>query len=287
MARFRMLSTASTAVSQFMEHHHAKSRPRVQFEQRRLLSALLEICADTPINRITTTQLLSITDALKHVPGSQLNTHRVLKTFFNWCVRRELIPASPMANFVLPTKIPQRDRVLSDPELAAVLRAAIKIAHTPYGMVLIILIHTGMRKTEAANLNWNHITRETITIPKEITKNNTELVLPNTINGFLALIPKTSDKLFPHIQDWARAKNQFDELCAVDEWVVHDLRRTLSTKMAEWELAPPDVVEAILNHKTGSRSAIQRVYDRHQRLPQMRRALGAYADKLQALMKAH
>lgn len=62
-----------------------------------------------------------------------------------------------------------------------------------------------------------------------------------------------------------------------------DLRRTLSTKMAEWELATPDVVEAILNHTTGSRSQIQRVYDRHNRLPQMRRALTAYADRLHAL----
>jgi hypothetical protein len=56
--------------------------------------------------------------------------------------------------------------------------------------------------------------------------------------------------------------------------------------MAEWEIAPPDIVEAILNHKAGTRNKIQRIYDRHNRFPQMQRALAAYADKLQALIRA-
>ena len=42
----------------------------------------------------------------------------------------------------------------------------------------------------------------------------------------------------------------------------------------------------ILNHVGGSRSKIQRVYDKHARLPQMRRALETYRSRLQTLMDA-
>jgi integrase len=65
-------------------------------------------------------------------------------------------------------------------------------------------------------------------------------------------------------------------------WTLHDLRRTFSTNQARLG-TPPDVTEAILNHKTGSRSPIQRIYDRYDRLEPMRRALFAYDAFLVAL----
>ena len=158
------------------------------------------------------------------------------------------------------------------------------IIRTPYGAITIIVAFTGLRRNEAHTLSWPNITRDTITIPKEIAKNNTELVLPNTINGYLASIPKTGPNLFPGNIRWHDALTSLHARSDTSDWKLHDLRRTLSTNMAKWEIAPPDVVEAILNHTTGSRSQIQRVYDRHSRLPQMRRALGEYADRLHALM---
>jgi integrase len=277
------------AVHQFLQAHAAKTRLGTQRQTTRILTRrFLSAFADTPLDRITTNDLTSIIDPVARTSPSEANAiHAKLNLFFNWCVRRQLIGRNPLAIVPRPAPIPQRERVLTDDELAAILRAALKIIHTPYGAIIMILAHTGLRKTEVATLSWPHITRDTITIPKEHSKNHVELVLPNTINGYLASIPKTSPALFPLSNDWHRAKKKFDALCGVSGWVLHDLRRTLSTKMAEWEIAPPDVVEAILNHKSGSRSQIQRVYDRHSRLPQMRRALSAYADRLHAMMKAH
>ena len=45
-----------------------------------------------------------------------------------------------------------------------------------------------------------------------------------------------------------------------------------------------DVTETILNHVSGSRSPIQRVYDRYDRLPEMCEALGSYDAHLAAIM---
>jgi hypothetical protein len=43
---------------------------------------------------------------------------------------------------------------------------------------------------------------------------------------------------------------------------------------------PIDVTEAILNHVSGSRSPIQRVYDRYDRISEMRDALERYENHL-------
>lgn len=49
---------------------------------------------------------------------------------------------------------------------------------------------------------------------------------------------------------------------------------------------PIDVTEAILAHTTGSRTQIQRVYDRFNRLEPMREALEAYEHHLFATVLA-
>ena len=81
---------------------------------------------------------------------------------------------------------------------------------------------------------------------------------------------------------WSDGKEALDALCEVENFVIHDFRRYLSTTMAKLRV-PIDVTEAILNHVSGSRSAIQRVYDRHDRLPEMREALELYERHLAAI----
>lgn len=278
--------TALQAVSTFFDTHVAKNRPKTQKDTIRLINKhFIPPLGSTAIDRITTQDITAITDAMRRTPAEAIKAHAAMSVLFRWAVRRQMIPKNPMQGLPLPARPAQRDRVLTDAELTAVLRAALKIINTPFGAMLMIAIYTGMRRGEVEKLKWSYITRDKITLPKEIVKNNTEHVLPNTINGYLTAIPRTNDDLFPRI-DSNSAKKKFDALCGVNGWVVHDLRRTFSTKMAEWEIAPPDIVEAILNHKAGSRNKIQRIYDRHNRFPQMHRALSAYADRLHALMKA-
>jgi hypothetical protein len=74
-----------------------------------------------------------------------------------------------------------------------------------------------------------------------------------------------------------------DALCGVEDFVVHDFRRYLSTAMARLRV-PIDVTEAILNHVSGSQSPIQRVYDRYDCLPEMRNALELYEKHLAAII---
>jgi integrase len=118
--------------------------------------------------------------------------------------------------------------------------------------------------------------------------NKREHVLPNLINENLQLIPKVSQHLFPSsigmpYSNWSNGKEALDALCSVKNFVIHDFRRYLSTTMAKLRV-PIDVTEAILNHVSGSRSPIQRVYDRYDRLSEMREALKLYGEHLRGIV---
>ena len=279
---------AKVAVEQFIDLHHAQSRPRTRKEQERLLNNhFVSTLGEVPLNRLTRPKLLAITDGLKHVPSEQIHVHRALKTFFKWVVQRQLIAVSPIADVPLPSKPQDRNRLLTDDELASIYRAAVQLAH-PFGYIVLTAIHTGLRRGEVGVLKWSYITPEFITIPKEIAKNGREHTIPNMIASNLALVPQTSEYLFATgngrpFGAWGKQKALLDELCGVENFVLHDIRRYLSSTMSRLGV-PIDVTETILNHVSGSRSQIQRVYDRHTRLPEMKQALELYERHLAAII---
>src|SRR5262249_18878417 len=96
---------AVEVVKTFLEIHHAQSRPRWRREQERLLTKhFLSKHKDTPLNRITTRDILAITDWLKEIPSEQLHAYRALKTFFSWAHKRKLISVSPLDGLGRPNQ---------------------------------------------------------------------------------------------------------------------------------------------------------------------------------------
>lgn len=77
---------ASTLVEQYLATHHAKSRQRTRDEQERLLEKhVLSRCGTAPLNRVSTADLVAITDGLvESKPSEALHAHCSLKTFFKW-----------------------------------------------------------------------------------------------------------------------------------------------------------------------------------------------------------
>ena len=113
--------------------------------------------------------------------------------------------------------------------------------------------------------------------------------------------PRISTYLFPSIDGTAayvghnKAKGRFADCCntvwkkhpddtPIDHWTLHDLRRTFSTMHARIG-TPPHVTEAMLNHKTGTRSPIQRIYDRHTYIPEMKVATAKYEAHLDTILQ--
>ena len=60
-------------------------------------------------------------------------------------------------------------------------------------------------------------------------------------------------------------------------WTLHDLRRTAATRMADLGVMP-HVIEAVLNHISGSKSGVAGTYNRSLYEPEKRRALELWAE---------
>ena len=70
-------------------------------------------------------------------------------------------------------------------------------------------------------------------------------------------------------------------------WVLHDLRRYLSTTMHEELGIAPHIVEAILGHAGGHRRGVSGVYNRAQYRAEKARALAIWAEHLRSITEAH
>ncbi len=281
--------TVAKSVALFLESRTQQNRASSKSETERLLKRhLLPELGNKPLADVTTDHLHAIIDALIATPSTANHATTAMKTFFNWAVARRHIKHSPLTGVPLPAKPGKRDRVLSDAELVSVYRAALNMGH-PFGFIILFCIHTGMRRGEVAALKFSYFTPECITLPAEATKNGQQHFIPNLLQDNLQYIPRTSELLFPSevgtpFSNWGKEKKKLDDLCGVSDWVIHDLRRTFSTKMAEWQLAPPHIIERILNHVTGTMSPLSRIYNRATYLVEMRGALELYEKKLAQLL---
>ena len=242
------------------------------------------------LTAITPQELAAVLAAPTLTNGQANHLYGILRTFFKWALQQEMITRNPLT-FPKPHKDKSRSRVLTDRELVAVHTAATKMAF-PFGYIILLCIHCGFRKNEAANLKWSYITSEYITLPADVTKNGHEHIVPNLVGDTVFdQIAQTSEYVFPSavgtpFTAWTNNKLQLDRLSGVYDWCIHDLRRTFSSKCAEWGVATPDIIERLLGHTTAL-SSIARVYNKWHYLPEMRVALQRYETRLARLLAAH
>jgi molybdopterin-guanine dinucleotide biosynthesis protein A len=70
---------------------------------------------------------------------------------------------------------------------------------------------------------------------------------------------------------------------AIEPRILDDLRRTATTEMAALNI-PPDVVDRILNHTSGTIRSVAAVYNRHQYEDQRRDALKAWGRSVRRIV---
>lgn len=244
-----------------------------------------------------------ITSVLDRIPVTNAalrrNTFAVLRRLFRWATARGDIERSPFEGMDTPPAVAARERVLTDPELAAVWKATDGISRL-FGSIIKMLIVTGQRREEVAGLDWRELDRAstTWTLPKERVKNgNSNLVPLNDLA--LQLLDQTAGS-----QEWpkrglvfatsggksfsgfAKGKAQLDKRLgwddAIEPWRIHDLRRTLATGLQRLGTRF-EVVEAVLNHVSGSKSGVAGIYQRHDWANEKRMALQAWGRHIEGL----
>lgn len=297
--------TFAEAMEEYVKHHIRKNlRASTAYEAERELRRNFRFGSKL-LDKIHTRDIMRVVDALS--PGAANHAFKRARAFFRWCVRRRYIDRSPLEYLSLPYRMQSRDRVLTDQELRIVWNVA-QTFPFPFGHIISLLILTGQRCGEISGLRWDYIDpdQKVITLPAEVVKNNSLHTLPlgETAQRIINSIEKRKNGfLFPSVTGGTfydghnKAKTRFelacnatlaeelgDETAKLKHWTIHDLRRTFATNHARIG-TPPHVTEALLNHKTGTRTPIQRIYDRHTYLPEMRAAMQAYEAHLNKIFR--
>jgi integrase len=220
------------------------------------------------------------------------NTLAAVRKMFNWAVSRDLLDHSPCDRVKAPGKAPKRERALSTDEMRVVWKAARQI-DWPFGPLIQLLMLTGQRRSEIANLRWSWIDEgaRLIAFPATVMKNGQEHLLPMSpaVVKIIQDLPRFEgeDRLFRSrsnasknvVSGFSKTKRNLDELSGVSDWVLHDIRRTVATQMNA--LGVQDTtVDRVLSHVI---PGVSGVYNKHKYLDEKRDAMERWAAFLVAL----
>ncbi len=153
------------ALTEYIEIQRKKLRSSTLRETQRCLGRL-QPYENAALTEVSTQQLTKLIDALADRPAEANATHAKISAFFNWCARRQLIARNPLMGHPMPHKVVTRDRVLTLLELAAIYTHCKAQIHEPYCQMILIIMHTGLRRNEVHSLTWPMLTADSITIPK-------------------------------------------------------------------------------------------------------------------------
>jgi integrase len=282
--------TFPVALDLFLDTHAAELRPRSRYVLERTLR--FNFHWTKTLDKITHNDVLTAIES-KKAKSAASHALKDIRTFFNWCVPRYLAH-SPCQGIKMPSRYIPRKRVLTDEELKKVWFAATEY---PFGSIVRLLITSGQRKTETASIKWDYVNgqEQTITLPDWLTKNGREHRFPigSYAQDIIKSLPRKGDYLFEgrvHDQPyngWNKHKADLDKKSGVQNWVLHDLRRTYRTIHGRIG-TPPHVGERLINHISGIESVtseVNAIYDVHTYLPEMRKAVEAFDGYLSQLLK--
>jgi len=196
---------------------------------------------------------------------------------------------NPLAGLKRPHKNSGRERVLSEPEITILLDHTLG-ARDRYHDIVTLLLLTGQRRGEIANLQWSDIEQDQITLPGERTKNRRQHIFPiaprtsaflEGIFGGERHVFGTGETDVP-FTGWSKAHRRLLKHTGLKHFTLHDLRRTFSTIHASLG-TPIHVTERLLNHTSGTVSGVAAVYNRHDYKEEMRAAQHVYENYVAAL----
>lgn len=304
--------------------------PKVAREVRK---HLISRWGEKPLDEVTRKDVIALVDDLEG-RGTPAMAHNVLghaKTFFSWCISRDLLEHSPADHVKTSSKKKPRTRVLNDLELRAFWRAAYRMPY-PFGHFFRMTLLVGQRREEVASARWSEFHPELVrllrqreegrridwsqvsdevkvwTVGEERFKSDAPHVLPLTnkvcelleelpffrggdyifttthgrrpISGFSKEKAKLDEGVERTLKALARIHGDDPKQTKLNNYTIHDLRRTMRTRMAALRILD-EVAEKCIGH---GRKGLQRVYDQHRYLPEMREAFEAWQRKIEAVV---
>lgn len=287
------------------EYGRQRWRPEYLDEVKRSFDVDLRPLRARPIVEITRRDLRELLDGIV-ARGRAPHAAHVLayvRPAFRWAVGKEIVATNPAEGIADPDprkrEARSRKRYLNAEEIPRFWSGCNKIG-LPFGPLFQLLLLTGQRRDEVAEARWTEfdLDKALWTLPGERTKNgNAHLVhlspLAVEILGALPVIDSkgylfTTTGRSP-VSGFGRARERLaaamaEEGGAIEQFTLHDLRRTAATSMAEIGVAQ-HVVEKILNHTGGKISGVAATYNRFEYLPERKAAILAWSRRVEGLAR--
>jgi integrase len=285
--------------------------------ERDLRSVFIAAWGERPVSEITKTDVLEIIITKKRTAPQMARALLVLiKRFFGWCVDQEIYglstsPCEGLSGKKLIGGLQSRDRRLTDAEIFAFWRATGRMGY-PTGSVYRVLLLTGLRLNEAAQISWPEVQGNTIVIPasrmkgKEGKAREHLVPLSSAAREVIASLPRIKNgpylfsmsagkrpltmtgpikadldrRMQRTLKALARRRGEDHRAVTLASWVNHDLRRVVRSGLSALRVEH-NVAEAILAHRP---PGIVRTYNLHEYEDEKAEALELWAQRLAAIV---
>lgn len=291
MAKKQAGITLGSVAEAYLKHAKGKLKPRSYAEVERHLTKDWHKLAAVPLATVRRADVAShlnrISDEGRKVAATRARA--ALSAMFTWAMGEGIAEANPVVGTNKPAEEKSRERVLSEAELKAIWTAC---GNDDYGVMVRLLILTAQRRDEVGGMDETELdeTAALWTIPGARTKNGRthEVPLSSLAWEILDAKPRMAGRTLVFgrgqggFSGWSASKARLDirikEAGAeIQDWRLHDLRRTATTMMMDRLKVQPHIAEAILNHMTGHRAGVAGVYNRATYRDDKRDALDRWA----------
>jgi integrase len=287
--------TFAAVAERYLDYKKPLLRPSTYAAAKHFFSVKWAPFATRPIESIQRADVAARLQEIAKAHGrtSAGRSRANLSALFGWAMREGLLEANPAIATNDPAAgVVSRDRVLDPREIKQIWDAC---GDDDFGVIVRLLLLTGQRRNEIADLRWSEIDFDnaTITLPAARTKNRRQHVFPLSSAALSILkvrqrVPErdlvfgAGDRGFT---TWSHAKHALDAAVgSLPVWVLHDLRRSAATGMADLGIQP-HVIEAVLNHVSGHKAGVAGVYNRSSYEREKRIAADRWGDHLAAIVE--
>jgi integrase len=298
----------------YISRHVSKLRGAKNFS-REIRGELVEPWRGRPIDTITRQDVVAVIDAIvdRGAPEQARNVFGHLRALLNWAIGRgvyglETSPCDRIKPKALFGTKRKRDRVLTDDEIRAIWKGARQLGY-PFGPLVQLLLLTGQRKSEVSDAEWSEfdLERRVWTIPAPRMKGERAHAVPlsDPVIKILKALPRfPSRHIFSFTfgrtpcQFSSRGKAAIDETMGrymraigrikgngrnttITPWVIHDIRRTMRTRLSGFHQVEDLVRELVISH---TKPGLHQVYDLYAYLDEKRQALDLWSKCLDQIV---
>jgi integrase len=279
-----------------------KLRKNSRIAAEKYLTMIVDAFPNTQLSRLERLEVHEkLIDPLL-AKGHGTTANRLLSTLsglVTFALQRGSIKTNPIAGLKRPTAEVSRDRCLSNDELKMVLEAS-KAVGFPFGVIIELLVLTGQRRLEIAEMSWSELDldKSIWVIPAARSKNKKQHTLPLApqVIAILSAIPRGespfvfASSVGKPFSAFAKATDKLRSLLppTMPHWQLHDLRRSFASGCAELQL-PMSVVELCLNHRSGNsegNNPIARVYNKYKYADEKVKVMEIWANHVDGLRTA-